>query len=116
MPNVTTETKTPYGSIFRSGDREWFPGSVEEFRTAKAWEAGAGPKTETIQAVEFRNAAGEMVDLWRGVVVDVVGGKGLRVGNGSVYKIGPNDVIVPVDPQLFPTDELDEAQAHAEKL
>ena len=38
MPNVTTETKTPYGIIFRSGEREWFPGSVEEFRTAKAWE------------------------------------------------------------------------------
>ena len=38
MPNVTTETKTPYGTIFRSGDREWFPGSVEEFRTAKVWE------------------------------------------------------------------------------
>lgn len=38
MPNVTTATKTPYGIIFRSGDREWFPGSVEEFRTAKAWE------------------------------------------------------------------------------
>ena len=34
----TIETKTPYGSIFRSGDREWFPGSVEEFRTAQAWE------------------------------------------------------------------------------
>ena len=33
-----TETKTPYGTIFRSGGREWFPGSVEEFRTAKAWE------------------------------------------------------------------------------
>lgn len=38
MPNVTTETRTPYGIIFRSGDREWFPGSEEEFRTAKAWE------------------------------------------------------------------------------
>ena len=35
---MATETKTPYGTIFRSGDREWFPGSVEEFRTAKAWE------------------------------------------------------------------------------
>jgi len=36
--NATTETKTPYGSIFRSGDREWFTGSEEERRTAKAWE------------------------------------------------------------------------------
>lgn len=35
---AVTETKTPYGPIFRSGDREWFPGSVEELRTAKAWE------------------------------------------------------------------------------
>ena len=43
MPNVTTETKTPYGIIFRSGDRVWFPGSVEEFRTAKAWEAYQKP-------------------------------------------------------------------------
>jgi hypothetical protein len=33
-----TETRTPYGSIFRTGDREWFPGTEEEFRTAKAWE------------------------------------------------------------------------------
>ena len=46
MPNVTTETtetRTPYGTIFRAGDREWFPGSVEEFRTAKAWEAYRKP-------------------------------------------------------------------------
>ena len=37
MPNVTTETPTPYGIIFRSGDREWFTGSEQEYRTAKAW-------------------------------------------------------------------------------
>jgi hypothetical protein len=42
MPNVT-ETKTPYGIIFRTGDREWFLGSVEEYRTAKAWEAYRKP-------------------------------------------------------------------------
>ena len=38
MSDVTTETHTPYGTIYRSGDREWFGGSVEELRTAKAWE------------------------------------------------------------------------------
>lgn len=57
-----------------------------------------------LQAVEFRNADGKVIDLWRGVIVDVQAGKGLRVGNGSVYKIGPNDRIVPVDPALFPAD------------
>lgn len=34
----TTETKTPYGIIYRSGNREWFAGSQEEFETAKHWE------------------------------------------------------------------------------
>jgi hypothetical protein len=47
MPQ-TRETKTPYGTIFRSGDREWFPGSVEEFRTAKAW-AESRVKTMTLE-------------------------------------------------------------------
>lgn len=29
---------TPYGTIYREGDREWFAGSREQFETAKAWE------------------------------------------------------------------------------
>ena len=49
--NATTETKTPYGSIFRSGDREWFPGSVEEFRTAKAWEESRVMTLERARAI-----------------------------------------------------------------
>ena len=44
MSSVTTETKTPYGIICRSGDREWFSGSEEAFRTAKAWEENQNNK------------------------------------------------------------------------
>ena len=36
---ATREVRTPYGTIFRSGDREWFAGSREEMETAKAWAA-----------------------------------------------------------------------------
>lgn len=52
MPNVTTETKTPYGIIFRNGDREWFPGSVEEFRTAKVWEENQKKQPNTSQTIK----------------------------------------------------------------
>jgi len=55
MSNVTTETKTPYGSIFRSKDREWFPGSVEEFRTAKAWEENQKKKKKWMKAGGLKN-------------------------------------------------------------
>jgi len=38
-PKDATATATPYGTIYRSGDREWFAGSREQLETAKAWEA-----------------------------------------------------------------------------
>jgi hypothetical protein len=36
--------ETPYGTIFRSGDRLLFAGSEEQLRAAKAWEFFANPE------------------------------------------------------------------------
>jgi hypothetical protein len=41
---MTIETKTPYGTIYRDGDREWFSGSESERLAAKNWEYFANPE------------------------------------------------------------------------
>lgn len=33
-----TETKTPYGTIYRDGDREWMNGTSTQLGAAKLWE------------------------------------------------------------------------------
>jgi hypothetical protein len=38
------ETKTPYGTIVRDGDRLLFAGSEEELRAAKTWEFFSNPE------------------------------------------------------------------------
>jgi len=38
------ETKTPYGTIYRDADREWFSGSEAQRQAAKTFEFFANPE------------------------------------------------------------------------
>jgi hypothetical protein len=67
----TTETKTPYGSIFRSGDREWFAGSETEFQAAKNFEYFSNPETadKSTLAIEAALAAERDEDEARAIAL-----------------------------------------------
>ncbi len=39
------EVKTPYGTIYRTQDRQWFSGSESEYRAALNWEYFLNPDT-----------------------------------------------------------------------